>query len=170
MVVVVILHGCMASIQARRGGGATIASYSSSLAAGMQPASQPASQRVRAGGITASSGRPSSSVQWAARSQHIHAHSCKPAPVQHRPTSSILPSITSVYYCVNTPPASRPTPQLRPRQPARALPASDEAAQPATMKPVVSAFNAWTWYVASSPRHSIPGTCARAAAATKTTR
>jgi hypothetical protein len=46
-----------------------------------------------------------------------------------------------------------------PRDP---IPTSDKAAQPATMKPVVSAFNAWTWYVASTLEENTPGKYARA--------
>lgn len=53
--------------------------------------------------------------------------------------------------CIDTTPAnyrqSPPRPRRLPREP---IPTSDKAAQPAIMKPVVSAFNAWTWYVASN--------------------
>lgn len=136
--------------------------------------SERASERVRASGITASRlqviDRPVYSLQPTPRAparitstlQH-YAHS-----TPRDPTNSILPSNTSIVSTLHYTrelPTTTSTPTPNPREP---IPTSHKAAQPATMKPVVSAFNAWTWYVASIPRERIHATYARAGP-TKTT-
>lgn len=66
--------------------------------------------------------------------------------IQHHPRTSYLLSNTSIASPTNPRKADK---YLRPI-PARVNLSqhSSKAAQPAIMKPVVSAFNAWTWYVA----------------------
>lgn len=146
----IVLHGCMYSVKVRRGDYCELA--------------WGCSERVRASGITASSDRPVYSLRLArslASPRHFNT-----TPIQHPATNSILPSNPSIVSTL--PPRTTDNHLSAYTNPRKPIPTSDKAAQPATMKPVVSAFNAWTWYVASIPRERIHGTCARAGA-TKTT-
>lgn len=68
----------------------------------------------------------------------LHAHSPPPSRL-HSPQQHLHRTHNILANHQHPPPRPPPPAQISP-------PTSDKAAQPAIMKPVVSAFNAWTWY------------------------